>query len=219
MQVYDLSVPVKNGADWYNEEITPPVEIWDVGSLETDGWVSHMLKIQVINGTTYLETAGHIYKDGATLDQIPADKLICRAFIVRLPGKAKELPAPAETISDFRGGEDALLLYCGWDTHWDQPDFYSASPYFSDALQQWILDHNPFILGGDMTSFDHPQAERMTFVPAFFGMGGMILCPLIGLGDIPRDQVTLCAAPMKLVGVNAAPCRAFAWVLQPPNHR
>ena len=212
MRIFDLSGPIRDGADWYHEKITPPVRLEDIGSIEKEGWVSHTLTIQVLNGTTYLETPAHLFADGLLLNQVPPEKLICKAHVVRLPGDKQELPAPDHGLGDFQSGRDALLLHCGWDAHYNQPDFYNASPYFSKPLQEWILDHNPSILGGDMTSFDHPTEGNMPFLHAYFKRGGMILCPLVGLAAIPHDIVTLCAAPLKLMGANAAPCRVLAWV-------
>ena len=209
--IYDLSVPVVDGRDWYNEEGTEPVSLREMGSLEGEGWVSHNLAIMVLNGTTYLETAAHLYEDAPTLDQIPPERFLVRAYVVGLDGANQELPVPDHDLEGFRRREDAILLHCGWDSHMDADDYYHASPYFSPALQQWLLDQQPAILGGDMLSFDHPQDAKMPFLRTFFRGGSMILCPLVGLARLPK-VVTLCAAPIKLTGSSAAPCRALAWV-------
>lgn len=211
MKIYDLSVPIKDGTDWYNDPMTPAVKIEHIGGIEKEGWVSQTLTIQVLNGTTYIETSAHLFEHGPTLDQIPPERFMPSGHIVRLKAGSQELPCPDQKPKDFRKGEDALLLYCGWDSHIDESDFYASSPYFSKPLQEFILDLNPSILGGDMVSFDHPDDARMPFLHTFFERGGMILCPLIGLGNIARDKVTLCSAPLNLVGANASPCRVLAW--------
>jgi len=69
MTIHDLSVPIVHGRDWYNEADCPPVSLEPVGSYEA-GWVSHNLALMVLNGTTYLETAAHLYPDMPTLDQM-----------------------------------------------------------------------------------------------------------------------------------------------------
>jgi len=212
MQVFDLSGPIEDGADWYDDEAAPPVKLEEIGSREKEGWVSHTLAVQVLNGTTYIETAAHLFEDAPTLDRIPPERFICRAHVIRLPDEEQELPAPPDPLNAFRPGEDALLLHCGWDAKYNQPDFYNASPYFSKPLQEWVLERNPAILGGDMISFDHPADTAMPFLHAYFKRGGMILCPLVGLAAVPQNIVTLCAAPLKLVGANASPCRALAWI-------
>ena len=211
MTVYDLSVPTVDGVDWYHEADCIPVRLRQLGSLAERGWVSHELSLMVLNGCTYLETAGHVLQDGATLDDIPPERLLPRAFVVRLPAGVRVLPAPQRDLEGFAPGADAILLHCGWDAHLHEPDYYHASPYFSPELQEWILRHRPGILGGDMLSFDDPAGDDMPFVNQFFRQGGMILCPLVGLARLPTATVTLCAAPLKLAGANAAPCRALAW--------
>lgn len=210
MTVFDLSIPIEEGTDWYHEADCPPVALRRVGSLAETGWCSHTLSLMVLNGTTYLETAAHLYEDAPTLDEIPPHRFLTRAFVVQLTGEEKELPAPLGSLSGFQPGEDSLLLACGWDAHLHQSDYYRASPYFSRPLQEWILEHRPAILGGDMLSFDPPDDPAMPFLHDFFRGGGMIVCPLVGLDRLP-ERVTLCVAPLKLVGANAAPCRALAW--------
>ncbi|MGD9497635.1 MAG: cyclase family protein [Armatimonadota bacterium] len=210
MTVYDLSVPTVHGADWYREPGCIPVRLRDVGSLAREGWLSHELSLMVLNGCTYLEAAGHVIEGGMTLDDLPPERLITRAFVLGPPREGRLLRAPPHDLVGFRAGEDALLLHCGWDTHLHAPDYYQASPYFAEDLQAWILRHRPAILGSDVLSFDDPAGQSMPFVNAFFRQGGLILCPLVGLSRLPTI-VTLCAAPLRLQGANAAPCRALAW--------
>jgi len=210
MTVYDLSVPIVDGTDWYGDPACEPAAVRQIGSLEGGGWRSAALSLMVLNGTTYLETAAHLRADAPTLDRVPAEKLITRAAVVTLECEGQELLAPPDDLPGFVHGVDSILLRCGWDSHLNEPDYYHASPYFAQALQEWLLRHQPAILGGDMLSFDHPADERMPFLREFFAHGGMILCPLIGLAQLP-ERVTLCAAPLRLVGSSAAPCRALAW--------
>lgn len=223
MTVYDLSVPITDGADWYREAGTMPVSLQQVGAYE-QGWVSQQVSLMVLNGTTYLETAAHLYPDAPTLDQMPPEKLVTRAYVLGVglttrprpgaPAGPHALPPPRVPLAGFRPEVDAILLNSGWDSHLNQADYYSASPYFSPELQQWLLEHRPAILGGDMLSYDHPQDTDMPFLHTFFRSGGMILCPLTGLERLP-GTVTLCCAPLKLVGSSAAPCRALAWEAPP----
>lgn len=207
--IYDLSVPIRDGSDWYGEAGTAPVALQQVGSYD-EGWVSHHLSIMVLNGCTYLETGAHLYPDMPTLDQLAPGKFLVRAHVVSLPAAEQELLAPALPLPGFRPSEDAILLNCGWDTHVEADDYYHRSPYCSPQLQQWLLDHEPAILGGDMLSYDHPEDTAMPFLRRLFRTGAMVLAPLVNLGSLPA-VVTLCAAPLGLAGSSAAPCRALAW--------
>lgn len=211
MKVYDMSVPVLDGADWYNEEITPTVRVRNIGDLGAEGWVSHTIELAVLNGTTYIETGAHLFGDGPLLDEVLPERFLRRAHVMRCVVEEQEIRLPTEPPTGICSGEDAVLIATGWDAHFNQPDYYWKSPYFSKDLQAWLLDSRPSILGSDALSFDRPDDAAMPFLRAYFKTDGMILCPLQGLTDLPHAEMNLCAAPMKLASVNCAPCRALAW--------
>ncbi len=209
--IHDLSVPIVDGMDWYGFPETAPVQLREVGSLQDHAWRSHWLSMMVLNGTTYLETAAHLFEDAPTLDEIPPEKFITRTFVVKLTAKGQEVPAPDYDLDGFEPGCDSLLLYLGWEEHLPFALCYGDSPYSSPALQECILQYQPAMLGADTLSFDHPDDDDMPFVRGFFRQGGMILCPLVGVGKLPSETVTLCAAPIRLIGTSGAPCRVLAW--------
>ena len=211
MIVYDLSVPVVDGAGWYGEPDCDPVAVRDVGGLQQCGWLSHSLSLMVLNGTTYLEAGGHLLENGPTLDEVAPDRLLTYAHVVPVEADGKRLLSPSEPLLQFTARLDALLICSGWDRQLEQPGYYHESPYFSPELQDWILAHEPAVLGGDMLSFDDPADETMPFLHRYFEQGGLVLCPLVGLRKLPWERVTLCTAPVKLAGANAAPCRVLAW--------
>ena len=211
MRVHDLSVPIVDGVDWYHEADCPPVSLQSVGGIAQLGWVSHQLSLMVLNGTTYVETAAHLYPDAPTLDELAPERLLLRAHVISLEPAGQELPAPDCGPPELAPQTDALLVHSGWESHVHQPDYYSASPYFSPALQAWLLRRRPAVLGGDMLSFDHPQDVAMPFLREYLRSGGLIVCPLVGLQPLVGRQVSLCLAPLRLQGANAAPCRVLAW--------
>ena len=85
MPIQDLSIPIRDGTDWYGEAGCAAVSVAQVGDLAAEGWRSHTLSLMVLNGTTYLETAAHLYADAPTLDQVPVARFVVRAFVVQLP--------------------------------------------------------------------------------------------------------------------------------------
>ena len=133
-KVYDLSVPVADGVDWYNEPITPPVRVEDIGDMAAEGWVSHVMTLAPLNGTTYLETSAHLIEGGQLLDDLPPDRFLCRAHIVRAALDGQEILAPADPIEGFRRERDAVLVHSGWDAQMNAPDYYRKSPYFSEPM-------------------------------------------------------------------------------------
>ncbi len=211
MIVYDLSVPVIDGTDWYGEPGCSPVSLQDVGNLDTDGWRSHSLSLMVLNGTTYLETSAHLLPDGETLEDLSPDRFLTYAHVVNVDSDGTQLLAPPDPLLQFTKRLDSMLICSGWDRRINQEDYYHDSPHFSPALQEWVLSHEPAIVGGDMLSFDDPSDRTMPFLRRYLSQGGVVVCPLMGLRKLPWERVTLCVAPLKLSGANAAPCRVLAW--------
>ena len=106
MKVYDLSVPVVNGADWYNEPITPAVKISRIGDMAAEGWVSHTVAVAPLNGTTYLETSASamfVYGMAECRNQklmdVPHEEALRKAWI----GLAAQVDAEGRVIGVSEG--------------------------------------------------------------------------------------------------------------------
>jgi kynurenine formamidase len=101
---------------------------------------------------------------------------------------------------------DAIIVATGWDSHWREADFVSDCPWFTREAMDWILDHEPFMVCGDVPRFDS-WAEPQGFWPRFFDQGTLLLAPVVKVGAVKSDRAKLCALPMKIEESCAAPCR------------
>lgn len=211
MVLVDLTGTLEPGM-WHYDHI-PPVEIAQVTAIEDRGSEAHSFRLATISGT-YLETAAHLYHGQPTIDQIPIERFICDAAILRVGEMA---PAQAIAVSDLeraaRGVEispgDALLVDTGWERMWNAPTFIVDSPYFTVEAMRWIVDLEISILGGNMPCFDNPRGgtgvNRVLFVS-----GALILAPLVNLKAVTQSRARLMVFPLKIRGVCGTPCRAIA---------
>jgi len=207
-RILDLSGPIRNGAEWFGPPCEP-VAIYAIGSLTAEGWVSHVLHMSTISGTTYVETGGHLLPDGPLLEEIPLEHFMLDAQIWRCEVREREIqPPPAISGSPSLRGK-ALLILCGWACEWGSARFAEATPYFSRALQNMVLASGPTVLASDAVSFDPPTVPQMPFLRAWFRQGGIIVSPVCPAAECRADRGRLVIAPLKLQGVNASPCRVF----------
>jgi len=206
--IYDLSGTVFHDAEWFGDPCEP-VEIRDIGSLEKDGWVSHVIKMTTISGTTYFETGGHLLSGMHSVDQVPCNELFLDAFIWNCEIRNREivLSASADIPASLQG--KALVLICGWYKEWNSKDFFIKSPYLSTQVQELILALQPSCLVSDAVSFDNPNDADMTFLKAYFKTGGNIVSPICPESPIPSGRGELIIAPLKLSNTNSSPCRVF----------
>ncbi len=212
MRIIDLSGPIENGM-WsygppYPDAVIQEIEQPDFIEHETFSW---RFELGAQTGT-YLETSLHVRRDGPELIEVPVEDLFMRdATVLRVPC------GPDQRIEreDLEGCDveilsgDAVIVATGWEKHWNESDFVSECPWFSYEAMRWILDHEPFMMCGDMPRFDSWD-EPQGFWEEFFEQGVLLLAPLINLGQLRADRVKLTALPMKVVETCAAPCRVVA---------
>jgi kynurenine formamidase len=212
MTFIDLTGTIEAGM-WHYAHI-PPVEIEPLTSIEADGTEAHRFKLATITGT-YLETAAHHFHGSPTIDEIPPDRFICEAVVVRLTEKQAAEPITGDELRhaatgiEIRAGE-AMLLDTGWARMWHAPNYVDDSPYLTMDAMRWIVSQGVSILGGDMPCFDNPHGG-VGVNPVLFESGALILAPLVNLKAVPQayERVKLMAFPLKIKGVCGTPCRAI----------
>jgi kynurenine formamidase len=209
MKLIDLTGTLEPGM-WHYDSI-PDMEISPLTRIEKDGSEAHAFKLATIIGT-YLETAAHHFHGEPTIDEIPVERFIVPAVILRIPCTGgtpisqTDLEAAATGISIHPG--DALIFATGWEKKWNQPDFISESPFLSLEAMNWIVAHRISILGGDIPCFDNPNGGAGVN-RVLFRSGALILAPLVNLGAVTQSKVRLMAFPLKIKGVCATPCRVI----------
>lgn len=210
MKVTDISGPIYHGM-WTYGGPYGEVEIAEVPQLEavTHATYSWRMGMSVQSGT-YLETSRHVRRDGPALIETPLEDLWMRdCVILRVP------KGPNETIHrrDLKMCEvwfhrgDAIIVATGWDAHWHQPDFITDCPWFTRNAMDWILDHEPFMVCGDVPRFDS-WSDPQGFWPRFFDQDTLLLAPVVNLSAVQSSRAKLCALPLKITESCAAPCRA-----------
>jgi len=213
MRIIDITGVTYDGMWTYG----PPYPDVKVEEIPVPKWVSYPTyswKFTLGGQTgTYLETGLHVRRGRPAVIDIPLETLINReAVVLKVPDKEhKQDSISVDDLErcgvDIRKG-DALLVSIGRDRKWRDPDYVTDSPYLRQAAADWLIDHEPFLIGGDwprMDSWETPQG----FFPRFFEKGILLLAPVINLGRVTRPRVKLTVLPMKVEASAAAPARAI----------
>ncbi len=210
-RIIEVSGKIEDGMWDYNGldlrgAVLPAVRVEPVATIAQNGFDAHALALTTLTGT-YLETAAHLISGRHTLDQVPVERLIQPAHLMRLPyvqpGAMIELPELVQNDPHLRPGE-ALIIDTGWWRNWNQPGYVSNSPHFAETTLEWLLDQPFSILG-----LDTPVADRAgEILLPLFEKGMLMAAPLVNLGGILANTGTLIVLPLHVVGVCSAPCRA-----------
>jgi kynurenine formamidase len=159
---------------------------------------------------TYIETEAHVDASATPVADLPLHEFMMEAVIIRVGEKGPLEPVTLDDIladtPDIREG-DGVLLSCGWDKKWRDPDFVSHSPYISKEAAQFLLEHKIKLLGADFPRFDNVNAMEFPW-DLLWDKAKFVLAPLTNLYDLDVTRATLMAFPLKIDGAVATPCRA-----------
>jgi kynurenine formamidase len=210
-RIIEISGKIEDGMWDYNGlelggAVLPMVRVHPIATIAQNGFDAHALTLTTLTGT-YLETAAHLISGSPTLDQVPVERLIQPARLMRLPyvqpSAVIELPELVQNDPQIQPGE-ALIIDTGWWRYWNQPGYVEKSPHFSVTTLEWLL-YQPFSILG----LDTPVADRAgEILLPLFEKGMLMAAPLVNLGSIWVNTGRLIVLPIHVVGVCSAPCRA-----------
>ena len=206
----DLSLPIYDGAPSYPSDpvssVTPFLTIPEsVANTRTISMGSHQ--------GTHLDAPFHFLADGATIDQIPLEQTTGPAILLDLSGREPRSSLAVEDFShlDLRPG-DRLVYRLGWDRHFTEPGYFTDMPRLSVGAARWLAGRRLALVGMDCPT---PNPEDMVEVhQVLLGAGTVLLESLANLDRLRPGPFWLSAAPLRVVGSDGAPVRAFG--VQPP---
>ncbi len=213
MRIIDITGPIHNDMWTYG----PPYPEVRIAEIQTPDWIPYpTYSWQFILGGqtgTYLETGLHMKRGRPGIIDIPVESLVMRdAVVLKVEGKEHKDDAVAledlkRCAADIREG-DAVFVCVGRDKKWRDADYVTDSPYMTREAMDWIMDHNPFLFGGDWARFESWENPQL-FFQRFFDEEILLLAPVVNLTQVSRPRVKLTVLPMKIEKSAAAPARAI----------
>src|SRR5256714_4827584 len=185
-----------------------------IARVADDGYA--MSEYHLINHIgTHIDAPAHQILDGATLDEIPLDRLITDAVTIDVsdlpPG-----PIDRETLEPraavVRGG-DFVFLYSDNARNYGSAAYWTGWAFPDADAARMLIDRGISGIGFDGPSCDPVDTTTFDLHRVWLGAGRLILENLTNLGELPvRCPVVI--APMKVRDANGGPSRVFAF---PPH--
>jgi len=153
---------------------------------------------------THIDAPSHYLKNDSSVDKIPPERLMgkCRVLDLRECGTGIR----AQDLEGRIGGAKRILMKTGFSAMGEfSPDYPALAP---GAAR--VLTGGGVILAG----IDSPSIE------SFSGTGevhmellgkGVVVVELLDLSAVPGGDYWMAALPLKLSGLDGAPCRVMLW--------
>jgi len=157
---------------------------------------------------THIDAPMHFVANGASIEQIPLDRLIGPARVIEIPDNVQAIDAAELGRHDWRGAPRILFRtrssIHGWMT---APAFHRDFAYIAPDAAQLLADANVQLVGIDYLSAEQFGAPAPRAHQILLGKGIPIVEGLSLVAITPGDY-DLIVLPMKVGGHEGAPARA-----------
>ncbi len=210
MRVVDLTQSMTNGMP-VMEGITPPA-FRDLAEVAADGYA--MSQYTFVNHTgTHVDAPAHQIAGGATLDEIPLDRLVTEALTIDLtahePGPVG-LDVLGRFLPEVRRN-DIVLLSSGNAANWGTDAYWRGWCYPDAAAASALVEAGVSGVGFDGPSADPVDSADYELHHVWLSGGAIILENLAAMDQMPA-RCRIVVAPLKVSGANGGPARVLALV-------
>ncbi|KAI6011790.1 putative cyclase [Pisolithus marmoratus] len=235
--IVDLSYPLKSGMTCYPGDpgfgirCSCHVPISDASRMVI---TVHEFTCSTHTGT-HVDAPFHFFPDGAKLDDIPLERFVGRAVVLDVRHAAHprkkigwadvDVECNSASLRQIgprsEGKTDIVLLWTGWDAHWDTPTYF-AHPCFTREVAERLRDMGAGMVGMDTLNPDESLADTSEggepgdgFVvhEVLLGAGRLICENLQGVGALVGDSAGawVSIVPLNISGSDGSPVRAYGW--------
>ncbi len=207
MTVYDISVPVfPSMALWPGD---PPVRVSQERNLREHGYNLSRISMGTHTGT-HVDAPRHVNENGNTIDRVPLDVLIGKAYVFEvqpLDGWAIR----AEELANLGIPRDAtrILLKTSNSELWHlgPQDFENFFVHLNKQAARWLTGRGIKLVGIDYMSVDSFDDAGMLAHKELLG-AGVVVVENLDLSKVQPGVYQLAVLPLKLRDLDGAPARA-----------
>jgi arylformamidase len=214
-RIIDLSYPLSASTPAFPGDPAVEVRILDSTERPSQGGERHLNCSQLgmsVHCGTHMDAPFHFFADGRTIDQVPPERCIGPAVLVRLPWNTEGSTIEPRHLARYESllrTHRRIVLDTGWHKRWGEANYFSEHPLISGEAAQLLVNYGVALVGVDTPSVDRPPFAAHL---AFLSNDVLIVENLTNLEAIDRDVFELIAVPLKIAGRDGSPVRALAIV-------
>lgn len=190
-ELIDLTHQIYDDMPVYPED--DPVELYNTGSLEEDGYNYFRLETGLHAGT-HIDTPMHMTEDETYMNEIPLESFTGNGCILDV---REQNPIEfKDEYSDVVKKNDIVLLYTGHDEKYGSKEYYTDHPIVGESLAQFFVDKKIKMLGMDIPT---PDKYPFNIHKMLFKNGVLIIENLTNLSELSDvEDFEIIAFPLKI---------------------
>lgn len=212
MRIWDVSMPIHREMPVWKGRDTKRPQLNITRDFQEDGSGGRETQLVMDAHTgTHIDAPLHFVYGGKTLDQIPIEQLIRKVKVIDLSNiEHVILPEHFGDHGISRG--DFVLLKT---LNSIEPILEQEFVYISGPAAQALVDLGVVGVGIDALGVERDQPDHATHMALL--SAGVIIIEGLRLGNVPAGEYLMIAAPLKVLGVEAAPARVILTDLLDPE--
>jgi kynurenine formamidase len=164
---------------------------------------------------THLDAPYHFVKNGIKIHQIPLDRLIRKAILIKLK-KTKNSSITKEDVILFEKKNgiipnySSVLFFTEWQKKSKKDNYFTENPGLDKLAANYLVSKKINLVGIDSPSIDLGKDESFTVHHLFSKNNILIVENLTNLNKISSREFDLMILPLKLKDATGSPVRAVA---------
>lgn len=175
-------------------------------TIEKDMFRETLIRIYSHTGT-HMDAPSHIFHNGASLDEMPAEAFIGKALVIDCKEAKKCIEMDRIDINKADKA-DFLLFFTGFDRYWNQVRYFTDYPVCGQSVIDYLINSHKKGIGLDTISAD--PIGSLENHRSLLKNDVLIVENLTGLGALGSETFDFCALPLKIENADGAPIRAIA---------
>jgi arylformamidase len=214
----DLTLEIREGMQTFPTHWHPFVEISQLGRFGIENRETRRIVFGTHTGT-HVDAPRHFIPNGVTIDEIPLNQINGPATLLDFSAVDSKTEISLQMIKDAAKGlsVERTILRFDWDDYLGTMAYYTDIPWLSTEAAVWLVDNGCRLLGMDTPMPDNPvndwrSSDDSPIHKILLGSGVVLLEYLTNLAAIGSKVFEVVVAPLKILGADGSPTRAFAIV-------
>jgi kynurenine formamidase len=209
MRVIDLTMRITPSIRVFPGSPQPSFIPWS--RFESHGYDSEAMFMSTHTGT-HVDAPSHFAPGLASIDAIPAGRLVCSAVRVRTRKRANQLVEREDLAGEKIRQGDAVVIATGWEKQAKSSNYMTENPGLSTGCAKYLAEKKINAVAIDGPSIDAGRDAKFTVHKILLTRNILIAENLCNLDKISASRFTLVLTPLKLGGATGSPARVLAIV-------
>ena len=212
MKPIDLTLTISKSIPSFPGSPTPQFISWS--NLKEDGYNLELLFLSSHTGT-HLDAPFHFVKNGIKIDQIPLDRLMGKAILIKIK-KPKNSPIRKSDILEFEKknrnipDKSSVFFFTDWQKNLKKDNYFTENPGLALSAATYLAQKKTNLVGIDSPSIDLGKDESFSVHHVLSKNNILIVENLANLNKIQSKEFDFTILPLKLKDATGSPVRAVA---------